>query len=114
MLEAVSCEHGLRQLVPTPTRGLYLLDLVLSDLSSGNRCEVVPGVNENDHDGVLTKVHLSIPASDPVQRKVYNFKRANWVELKRSLLEINWRHMLAMDGHEAADSMVQVIMETMT
>ena len=45
-LEAICCEHGLRQLVTKPTRGLYLLDLVLSDLASCIRCKVVLGIHE--------------------------------------------------------------------
>ena len=53
-----------------------------------------------------------IRASDSVKRKAYDFKKAKWVE-QRSLLEINWRDMLVVDSHEAAVSMVQVIIETM-
>ena len=113
-MEAICCEHGLRQLVRKPTRGSYLLDLVLSDLASGIRCTVVPGIHENDHDGVLTKVDLCIPASEPVIRKVYDFKKADWAQLKRLLLDIDWKDILAMDGHEAADAMVQVIFDIMS
>ena len=76
-LEAVCCAHGLRQLVKEPTRGPYLLDLVLSDLASGIRCRVVPGIHGTDHDGVLTIVNLDIPASEPVKRTVYDFKYAD-------------------------------------
>ena len=77
-LETVCCSYGLRQLVSEPTRGPYLLDLVLSDLASGIRCRVVPGIHENDHDGVLTTVNLRIPAATPVDRKVFDFKKADW------------------------------------
>ena len=55
MLEAVCCEHVLRQLVRTHTRGLYLLDLVSSDFGSDIRCVVVRRIHENDHDGVQRK-----------------------------------------------------------
>ena len=47
-LEAICCEHGLRQLVTKPTQGLYLLDLVLYDLASGIRCKVVRDIHGND------------------------------------------------------------------
>ena len=36
-LEAICDQHGLRQMVSKPTRGPYLLDLVLTDLPSGVR-----------------------------------------------------------------------------
>ena len=101
-LEAVCCAHGLRQLVKEPTRGPYLLDLVLSDLASGIRCRVVPGIHGTDHDGVLTIVNLDIPASEPVKRTVYDFKYADWPLLKKLLLEKNWRSTFALNGNDAA------------
>ena len=72
-MEGVCCEHGLRQLVRKPIRGSCFLDLVLSDLASGIRCIVVPGIQDNDCDGVLTKINLSICASEPVKGKVLRF-----------------------------------------
>ena len=76
-LEVVCCAHGFLQFVKEPTRGPYLLDLVLSDLASGTRGRVVRGIHGNDHDGVVTTVDLSISASQPVERTVYNFKEAD-------------------------------------
>ena len=95
MLEAICVEHGLRQVVSKPTRGPYLLDLVLTDLTAGVRCEVVKGIHANDHDGVITFVHLEIVASQPVERTVYDFRKADWAGLKLNLLEIDWRHTSA-------------------
>ena len=113
-LEEVSCAHGLRQLVKEPTRGPYLLDLVLSDLASGIRCRVVPGIHGTDHDGVLITVNLDIAVSEPVERTVYDFKHADWPLLKKLLLETNWRTTLAHNGNEAAQSMVEKILVAVT
>ena len=110
-LEHVCGAHGLRQLVSSPTRGPYLLDLVLSDLASGIRCRVVPGIHGNDHDGVLTTVHLSVPESSPVDRQVYRFNKADWGKLKQELLDIDWRSVLALSADEAAEKMVDLITE---
>ena len=110
-LETVCCSHGLRQLVKKPTRGPHLLDLVLSDLASGIRCRVVKGIHGNDHDGVLTTVSLAIPATQPVKRKVYDFKKADWCSLKRQLLETDWRIALDLPGDAAAETMVQTILD---
>ncbi len=109
-LEQVCCANGLRQLVKDPTRGPYLLDLVLSDLASGIRCHVVPGIHEDDHDGVLTTVKLSIPSSEPVRRQVYVFNKADWSELKRLLLNKNWKETLALEPDAAAATMVDTIL----
>ena len=65
-LESVCCSYGLRQHVKEPTRGPYLLDLVLSDFESGVTCKVTPGIHDNDHRGVLASVRIDIPACEPV------------------------------------------------
>ena len=77
-LENVCSANGLRQLVKDPTRGDALLDLVLTDFESGVRAKVTPGIHDDDHCGVLCAVGVSIPAVEPVQRRVYNFKQAKW------------------------------------
>ncbi len=62
-LETTCCVHGLEQHVRSPTRGNHLLDLVLSTFESGLTCRVTPGIHDNDHDGVLTKVKLAVPGN---------------------------------------------------
>ena len=94
-LETVCCTHGLKQHVRDPTRGPYLLDLVLSNFSSGIQCKVLPGVKADDHDGVLTTVNVSVPSSSPVRRQVYDFKHANWDRLKSRLSQVQWGVALA-------------------
>ena len=110
-LETVCCLHGLRQLVSQPTRGPYLLDLVLTDFGSGVRCRVVPGIHGNDHDGVITTVNVSIPASQPVRRKVYDFKKAKWEQLKQLLLTADWRSALALPPDDATANITEMILE---
>ena len=90
LLEQVCCSHGWKQHVREPTRGPYLLDLVISSFSSGIRCKVVPGIHDNDHDGVLATLDVSIPVSHPVQREVLDFRHANWGRLSASLSETDW------------------------
>ena len=89
-LETVCCTHGLTQHVKEPTRGLHLLDLVMSNFSSGIRCKVVPGVRDDDHDGVLTTVNIAIPASKAMRRLVFDYKQAEWSRLKTELAQVQW------------------------
>ncbi len=111
-LEHVCCTHGLTQHVKSPTRGANLLDLVLSDFQSGVTCKVTPGIHDDDHRGVLTKVKVDIPASEPVRRQVYKFNKANWDQLRGSLLAKDWRPILAGSADDAAADMTQAILDT--
>ena len=111
-LEAVCCTHGLKQHVKHPTRGPHLLDLVLSNFSSGIRCKVVPGIRDDDHDGVLTTVNVSVPTARPVRRQVYDFKRADWELLKRKLASTEWGEQIrARSADDAAAWMTALILK---
>ena len=115
-LETVCCTQGLRQHVKHPTRGPYLLDLVLSNFSSGIRCKVVPGVRDDDHEGVLTTVNVSVPATRPVRRQVYDFKKADWVSLKSKLLRVEWEEQIRTRSADDAaawmtDSLLKIVDE---
>ena len=89
-LEAVCCTHGLKQHVREPTRGPYLLDLVLCSFTSGITCRVTNGIHDLDHKGVLAEVKLFVPVSEPVRRRVYEYKKANWIQLCELLSSTNW------------------------
>ena len=63
---------------------------MLSSFSSGVTCSVTPGIHELDHKGVLTEVKLSVPASEPVSRRVYDYKHADWSGLCEQLSSTDW------------------------
>ena len=109
-LEAVCCIHGLRQHVQSPTRGDYLLDLVLSSFESGLTCKVLPGVNDKDHEAVLATVKLHVPATEPVRRKVFDFKKANWKGIEGTLANTNWDAFLEnLDADEATEQFTALV-----
>ena len=81
-LHEVSADLGLRQLVHAPTRGDYLLDLVLSNLEDVT-CTVTPKIA--DHNGVVVKLKLSVPTSCSVKRTVWSFNKADWEQLFSAL-----------------------------
>ena len=110
-LESVCCSLGLKQHVKEPTRGNHLLDLVLSNFVSGVTCKVTPGIKEDDHDGVLAIVKVSIPAAQPVRRQVYDFKKANWKLLKQKLSDTDWGAALNhLRADEAAEHLTTLIL----
>ena len=51
LLRDVACSHGWEELVRKPTRGQYLLDLVLTDL--GTEINATVARNISDHEAVL-------------------------------------------------------------
>ena len=111
-LENVCCEMGLEQFVQKPTRGENLLDLVLSDLASGLRTKVTPGIHDDDHWGVLASVDVSIPSSEPVSRKVYNFKKANWQRLRGILRDKSWEDFFVnLSADDAAEGFTKFVLD---
>ena len=111
LLEEVCCTLGLKQHVKAPTRGAYLLDLVLSDFESGVRCKVIPGIHEEDHDAVLTSVDVSVAESEPVKRKVYDFKKADWNKLNKRLAAQNWDFIQTLPVDNGTERLTAVILE---
>ena len=86
----------MQQCVRQPTRGQYLLDLVLSDLP---RTKVeVSGVLA-DHNAVLASIPMQISELNVQRRRGWNFAKANWPALKRALRDIDWSfvHTDALD-----------------
>ena len=72
---------GLRQLVKEPTRGKYILDLVLTDVPG---CSAKPCAAVTDRNGVLTQVKFKIPETASHEREVWHFSDADWERLERA------------------------------
>ena len=58
LLKDICDDHGLQQLVRKPTRGDYLLDLLLTDLDD---CKIEVFEEIADHKGILAKFSLPCP-----------------------------------------------------
>ena len=105
LLESVCSSQGLKQHVKSPSRGEYLLDLVLSDLGSQVRCTVHPGVLDSDHRCVLAQVDISIATSSPSSRMCFDFGKANWPKLRKVLRDSDWKAFF--DGKTPDDAALQ-------
>jgi hypothetical protein len=78
------------QLVSFPTRDVNgcssTLDHFLCDTPDiVNNVDVIPGIS--DHYALLTSPNISIPNSNCIKNKVYNYERANWSRLNELLLQ---------------------------
>ena len=111
-LEAVSVAHGLTQMVEDPTRGEYLLDLVLTDLAPHVSCIVAPGVLDKDHRAVIATVDVHISTANPVSREVFNFGKAKWRQLQCEFENMDWAEFFrGKSADSAADSLSTYILE---
>ena len=82
VLHDISSKLGLRQVVRQPTRGEYLLDLVLTDVLD---CQAKPCAAVADHRGVLTKVKFTIPETASHQREAWYYTDADWDRLTSNI-----------------------------
>ena len=80
---------GLKQIVAKPTRGEYLLDLILTDSPSLCKVDVLPEIS--DHRVVCLDIEVTVSYAEPVSRAVWDMKEANWDGLRRDISTRNWK-----------------------
>ncbi len=90
-LQSFSNIVGLDEKVGAPTRGDYLLDLVLSDLGGDLKCKVLSGVS--DHEAVLGTVAFGVPEVHSIEREFFDYKSAPWRQICDELAATNWDDM---------------------
>ena len=73
-LKHICDDFDLQQLIREPTRGLYLLDLCLTDLE-GSKTEVTSSIA--DHKSIILRVPLHVPTIKRIPRMVWHLKEAN-------------------------------------
>ena len=79
-------------MVRVPTRGEYLLDLVLTDVGDMTKISVLP--NLADHCVVCIDMTVVIGRPGGTLRDVWDFRRADWDRLKVAIKECRWGEML--------------------
>ena len=98
-LHDVCFRLGLQQCVHRPTRGKYLLDLVLTDLDSILKTTILPMVA--DHNAVLSTIRANVLQSVAKKRKVWEYDAANWDGMEAQIESMDWRttfHSMELDG----------------
>ena len=111
-MENICCTNCFRQHVREPTRGDYLLDLVLFSFAFGVIVKVIPGIYDNNHQAVIVRILVHIPTSNPVRRAVLNFRAANWVALQAELRNVDWQACFTdLDADATALSLSNCILD---
>ena len=111
MLYDVCTDLGLVQGVREPTRGEYLLDLVMTDMLDMAAIQVHPPIA--DHCVVCMTIDVETASADPVERFVWDYRRANWNDLCRALEDVNWKDVLEESSvNDAARRITDIILDT--
>ena len=106
LLKSIADELSLLQLVKEPTRGKYLLDLVLSDLND-LIVQVLPSIA--DHKALLVKTLASAPKLRTFERDVWHFKGAAWNNLRCVLRNTDWTFLKYGDVNQAVNSFMEIL-----
>lgn len=107
----ICTDFGLIQGVHEPTRGDYLLDLVMSDMLSMASVKVLAPIA--DHCVVSTTLDVETASADPVERFVWDYCKADWTGLRAALAAVDWKSMFADNPvDEGAEQLTRTIMDT--
>ena len=108
-LHRFSMNYGLEQTVRGPTRGEYLLDLVLTDLGDSCSTRVLPNIA--DHHGVLASFKFSLQMYSCPPRTVWCYRSADWAGFHEFLNEQDYRFLTALDVDTATEKFTHLLLE---
>ena len=108
-MKDVCKDEGLRQLVRKPTRGDYLLDLVITDIELA----IVAVLSKlADHAVLMVRLNLGMQECSSHQRKVWVFSKADWVRLKEDFSSCDWSFLETLDADEGADRLTDLVLSS--
>jgi len=109
-LERFSMDHGLQQIVREPTRGNYLLDLVLTDMSDAASVRILPAIA--DHSVVLTSFKFSLDTVSCPPRTVWCYRSADWQGLNNYLNQLDYSFMHHGDVDTVTNNFTQTLLDS--
>ena len=106
----ICTDFGLQQGVREPTRGPYLLDLVMSDMLGMGSVKVYAPIA--DHNLVVATFDVTTASAEPIERFVWEYRRARWDDLRADLGAVDWKSLLQHgSGDDAAEALTNTILE---
>ena len=109
-LESQCKQYGLKQIVKEPTRDENLLDLVLTTMPDQTIYQLTPKIA--DHKGVLVTLKQQAITEVKIERRVWNYKRADWTSLSTDLKTTNWNEILNLDAENACSSFTRLLQQS--
>ena len=107
-MKDISENFGLKQFVDKPTRGEYLLDLVLCNDRS---IQVKVEAKIADHQGIRVVIPESLEFRDMAMRKVWLYDDANWEEIMNTFKNHDWHNLYQGSVDDALDYFYSVVKE---
>ena len=108
-IQTFAAKHSLTQFVKDPTHvDGNLLDLVLSSLPFATKSTVTPRIA--DHNGVLTQIDVPAVTESVIQREVWDFKKADWLQLQSLLERQDWSFLERLSVDEAATEFTNTVL----
>ena len=92
--------HGLKQIVRQPTRGPYLLDLVLTD---HEKISYTLGPKIADHHNLIIHVPDSFEERQLGSKHMWHYRDADWLAIEAGLINMNWLCLQEGTIDEATD-----------
>ena len=103
---------GLDQIVNQPTRGDQILDLVLTDIPASS--STLANVGTSDHNPVLVKLDVAAFRDKPYQRRVWQYDKANYWEMRGYFTSVNWSGVFQeKDPERACNRVTEIITDAM-
>ena len=100
---------GVRQWVCQPTRGVNVLDLVLTSRASA-QVVVQDSTFDSDHKETISTLSIPLRRRPVVSRRtVFNYKRADFDGLRRSLSAVPWGFLDDVGVDEAVDTFYDLL-----
>ena len=103
MLLDIMDDHGLKQMIPFPTRDKNILDLILTSLLFTGEFQAIHSPDKlSDHDIVSGFLKIFIPHIKKPRRKVYSYQKGDFETMRKNALRFaNERYF---NGHSDARS----------
>ena len=98
---------GLTQVVKEPTREDQTLDLVMIDRDA--TCKTFPRLGTSDHNPVLIKLNCASTQGQTYQRKVWQYDKAYFREIRGFLASTDWSKALHTEDPEQACNNITTI-----
>ena len=98
LLESFAVKNGFVEIIRQPTRGKYLLDLFLTDLTGNYETSILPSIS--DHMCTCMSIDIVVSPPIPIITDRWNFGAADWKSMYKKLSLANCSLMDAMDVND--------------
>ena len=101
-LQSILDQYHLAQLIREPTHytenNATLLDIMATTSSDLIEHTEVRPPSLSNHCDIAILMKIEKPKQEPYTRKIYDYKKANWIKIKHDLLNTNWEKVITSES----------------